>query len=443
MIEDNFSIASSKPRCVSVHVSDIAFHRWDLLIKEAIVVDKGRGFEMIEGRSKGNLATEMVMTQIQVSNVGSRGNGFGYGPFQIIVGQIKSSEIRPWPKRVGSLIPELNRLTGIGPETSIAPPFYPETAESAQKVGSETDPDLPDGKSAVSTQQGPAQHSKRTEVPGNGPGEEVVTEIQVHETREVRERRGDRAGDLVVGEVKHREALEPADVCGDAAGDSVSDEGCDAAGDLAGDSLPVCDDDAGETRELADRRRDVAGHVASPVSSLEDRLLRLAAEGDVGDAVGFLVTAHTVPVVAAVGASPRVEDSEASSAALSDGGQERTPELSAMNNSSIPVINLAAPILIAVEPTLCCDVVKTMYLSVSEVNKTFCWNDEFAPYRVRNWDGISLWVEGNGVTDGDYAHGGDEKAHWLCIEEEEFDQPVISRKHYPQDFVPSYGNQEQ
>jgi len=170
----------------------------------------------------------------------------------------------------------------------------------------------------VSAEQGPAQHSERTEVSRNGPGEEVVTEIQVHETREVRERRRERAGDAVVGEVEHREAVEPADVRRDAAGDAVSDEvddaeerqGCDAARDLAGDSLPVCDGDAGKSPEPADRRRDVAGHVAGPVSSLEDRLLGLAAEVDVGDAAGLLVAAHAVPVVAAVGTGPRVEDSE-------------------------------------------------------------------------------------------------------------------------------------
>lgn len=155
-------------------------------------------------------------------------------------------------------------------------------------------------------------------MPRNGPGEEVVTEIQVHETREVRERRRDRAGDAVVGDVQHREAVEPADVRGDAAGDAVSDEvddaeerqGRDAARNLPGDSLPVRDGDAGEPRELADRRGDVAGHVASPVRPLEDRLLRLAAEADVRNAAGLLVAAHAVPVVAAVGAGPRVEDSE-------------------------------------------------------------------------------------------------------------------------------------
>lgn len=36
----------------------------------------------------------------------------------------------------------------------------------------------------------------------------------------------------------------------------------------------------------------------------------LAAEVDVGDAAGLLVAAHAVPLVAAVGAGPRVEDSQ-------------------------------------------------------------------------------------------------------------------------------------
>lgn len=92
--------------------------------------------------------------------------------------------------------------------------------------------------------------------------------------------------------------------------DAEEGEGCDAARDLAGYSPPVGDCDAGETRQLADRRRDVAGHVAGAVGALEDRLLRLAAEVDVGDTAGLLVAAHAVPLVAAVGAGPRVKDSQ-------------------------------------------------------------------------------------------------------------------------------------
>ena len=164
----------------------------------------------------------------------------------------------------------------------------------------------------VSTQQGPAQHLEPAEGPRDGPGDPVIPQVQVHEAREVRHRRRDPAGDRVVGYVQHREAVEPADVGGDGAGDAVSDElddseerqGGDAAGDLAGDSLPVGDGDAGEARELADRRRDVSGHVASAVGALEDRLLRLAAEVDVGDAAALLVAADAVPLVAAVGAGP-------------------------------------------------------------------------------------------------------------------------------------------
>lgn len=140
----------------------------------------------------------------------------------------------------------------------------------------------------------------------------------MHEAREVRKRRRDSPGDCVVGDVEDGEAVEPPDVGGDGAGDAVSDEvddseerkGGDAAGDLSGDSLPVGDGEAGETCEPADRRRDVSGHVAGAVGPLEDWVLRLAAEVDVGDAPGLPVAADAVPFVAAVGAGPRVEDAE-------------------------------------------------------------------------------------------------------------------------------------
>lgn len=60
--------------------------------------------------------------------------------------------------------------------------------------------------------------------------------------------------------------------------------------------------------ELADCRGDPASHVAGLVCLLEHLLLRLAAEVDVGDAVGPSVAADAVPLVAAVGAGPCLED---------------------------------------------------------------------------------------------------------------------------------------
>lgn len=105
------------------------------------------------------------------------------------------------------------------------------------------------------------------------------------------------------------------DVGGESAGDAVSGEvddaeegeGGDAARDLAGDSLPVGDDDAGEVRELANLRRDGTGHVARTEGLLEGGVDGTGAEADLGDAVGVAVAGDAVPVVAAVGAGPRVE----------------------------------------------------------------------------------------------------------------------------------------
>lgn len=125
-------------------------------------------------------------------------------------------------------------------------------------------------------------------------------------------------GEGVVGEVEDGEAGEFADVGGDLAGELVSNEvedaeggeGGEAGGDVAGDGLPVGDDEGGEGVDGADRRREFSGHVAGAAGFLEDGVLGLAAEVDVGDAAGGGVAADAVPVEAAVGAGPRVEEAE-------------------------------------------------------------------------------------------------------------------------------------
>lgn len=112
--------------------------------------------------------------------------------------------------------------------------------------------------------------------------------------------------------------MEPPDVGRDLAGDSVPDEiedseerqGGDALGDYAGDSFPVGDGDAGEEGKFTDGGGDVAGHVAGPVGFLENRVLGLAPEVDVGDAVEIPVAADAVPAATAVGAGPGVEDAQ-------------------------------------------------------------------------------------------------------------------------------------
>jgi len=140
----------------------------------------------------------------------------------------------------------------------------------------------------------------------------------VFERGELGDWRRNFSGEGVVREVEDGEAVESADIGGDLAGEFVSDEvenaeggeGGDAGRDLAGDVLPVSDDEGGEGVDAAYCRRDFAGHVAGATGFLEDWVLRLAAEVDVGDAAGGGIAADAVPVDAAVGARPRVEQAE-------------------------------------------------------------------------------------------------------------------------------------
>lgn len=140
----------------------------------------------------------------------------------------------------------------------------------------------------------------------------------MHQRIEIGERARDGAGDLVIRDVQHGESTQAADVGGDRAGELVPDqvedpeegEGRDAGGNGAGDGLPVGDGEAGEAGEFADGRRDEAGHVAGAVGLLEDGILGLAAEIDVGDSVRLRVATDTVPAAAALVALPGVEDAE-------------------------------------------------------------------------------------------------------------------------------------
>lgn len=61
------------------------------------------------------------------------------------------------------------------------------------------------------------------------------------------------------------------------------------------------------------------------VGPLEYRVLGLSAEGDVCDAAGLRVAANAVPVVATVGASPRVEDAQVGLVEGRLDGQQRCP----------------------------------------------------------------------------------------------------------------------
>lgn len=140
----------------------------------------------------------------------------------------------------------------------------------------------------------------------------------MHQTLEVSDGRRDSPRDEIIGDVKNCEPLESAYIGRDHARDPISNEihdsekrkVCDAPWDLAGDSLPIGNDNGGEAREPADGGGDVAGHVTGSVGPLEDGVLGLSTKGDVGDPSGLGVTADAIPVVATVGARPRVEDAQ-------------------------------------------------------------------------------------------------------------------------------------
>lgn len=127
--------------------------------------------------------------------------------------------------------------------------------------------------------------------------------------------------------------MKSADIAGNIAGDPVSNEindskerqGGDTGRDFAGDSLPVGDGDAGELSEITDFRRYETRHIASTVGFFEDRIFGLATEADVSNATGLLVAANAVPVVAAVIARPRVEDSQVWLIKSRLEGQQRRP----------------------------------------------------------------------------------------------------------------------
>lgn len=94
----------------------------------------------------------------------------------------------------------------------------------------------------------------------------------MHQPGESHDRRRNTAGDSVIGDVEDREPLEVPDIFRNLSRNLVSDQVEDpergqrrhALGYLAGDTLPVGDDELGESVELADLGRDRPGHVPAP-----------------------------------------------------------------------------------------------------------------------------------------------------------------------------------
>lgn len=140
----------------------------------------------------------------------------------------------------------------------------------------------------------------------------------MHQAREVGDGGWDPPRNKIVGDVENGEPVQETDVCRNLSGNPVSDEIEDpeegqsgnARRNRTGDSLPVGDGEAGEALELTNGRRNVAGHVAGATSLLENGVLGLAPEVDVGDPASLRVAADSVPAAAAVGAGPGVEDAQ-------------------------------------------------------------------------------------------------------------------------------------
>lgn len=140
----------------------------------------------------------------------------------------------------------------------------------------------------------------------------------MHQPGEVNEARRKLAGDLVVGNVEDPEHFQIADIGRNSAGDLVADkvedsegrEGGEALRDLAGDALPVGENEGGEAVEVANLGRDGAAHEPGLARFGEYRVLRLAAEVNVYDSASFRVAADAVPVDAAVGSGPCVEEAQ-------------------------------------------------------------------------------------------------------------------------------------
>ncbi|KAK6925669.1 hypothetical protein RJ641_007388 [Dillenia turbinata] len=140
----------------------------------------------------------------------------------------------------------------------------------------------------------------------------------MHEAGNVDNRLRNPAGDEIVGDVEDGESTEFADIGGKFAGEFVTDKVENAekgksgyAGRyFAGDSFPVCYDDAGETLEFANGRRDRAGHEPGSTGLFENRVFGLAAEVDVSNLTSIGIATDSVPALAAIDTFPRVEDAQ-------------------------------------------------------------------------------------------------------------------------------------
>lgn len=100
------------------------------------------------------------------------------------------------------------------------------------------------------------------------------------------------------------------DLVADHVEDPEERERRNAGRDGPGNGLPVGDDDAGETVQFADGRRNCTVHVAGAVGLFEDRVFGFAAESYVSNSACRRVAADAVPFVAAVGTRPGVEDAQ-------------------------------------------------------------------------------------------------------------------------------------
>ncbi|MFS8011860.1 hypothetical protein Hanom_Chr14g01313981 [Helianthus anomalus] len=70
------------------------------LSTQTVIVNKRRRFKMLEPRNRRNRSTEMIITQIKVSDIRRRRYRLRYRSFQIIMTQIHHHEVRSRPEHV-------------------------------------------------------------------------------------------------------------------------------------------------------------------------------------------------------------------------------------------------------------------------------------------------------------------------------------------------------